>query len=147
MPNTVVDMPDRPGDATDELLRVRGSVAFPSRRTSRWSYAETMWWRHILWDLFGHGANSKLAAMIAVGYLLGAPVLAWCSLYLQRLYRPRWVGDGNRDQWQLGAVVTYLALGWPVVLFAMGWWTSRTRADLLAEHARRTSRPNSSPCA
>ncbi len=100
-----------------------------------------MWWHKILWDLFGRGANSKIEAMFAVGYLLGAPVLIWCLLDLRRLHRPLLIGYETRDRWQLCAVVTYLALGWPVFLFATGWRTSRTRAALATEHACLRSRP------
>ena len=100
-----------------------------------------MWWRNVLWDLFGRGANSRIEALIAAGYLLGLPVLIWTYLDLRRLHRPLWDGSGNRDQWHLGAVVTYLAFGWPVVLIAVGWRTSRTRAAVVGECARVSSRP------
>ena len=103
-----------------------------------------MWWHQILWDLFGRGANSRIAALIAAGYLLGLPVLVWVSLDLRRSCRALGVGAGHRDQWQLGAVVAYLALGWPVVLIAVGWRTSSTRAAAVDERAQLRSRPTGS---
>ena len=104
-------------------------------------YAETMWWHNILWGLFGRGPNSKIEALIAAGYLLGLPFLIWGYLDLQRFRRPLWVGNGNRAQWQLGAVVAYLALGLPIFLVVFGWRTSSTRAALMDERACRRSRP------
>ena len=100
-----------------------------------------MWWHKILWELFGRGPNSKIEALIAAGYLLGLPFLIWGCLDLQRFRRPQWVGNGTRDQWQLGAVVAYLAFGLPVFLVIFGWRTSGALAALADEHTCPRSRP------
>ena len=79
---------------------------------------------------------TKVLVFVAAGYLVGLPVLAWCLRDLFGFHRPVWPGYGKRDVWRNGAVVSYLLGGWPVVLFALGWRTGRTRAGLVDERDR-----------
>ena len=45
--------------------------------------------------------------------------------------RPLWAGYGSRRARLRGAVVCYLALGWPELLMALGWRVSQTRGALV----------------
>ena len=77
-----------------------------------------------------------LLLLLVAGHLFGLPVLAWCLRDLGSFHRPLWPGYGNRQSWRKGAIVAYALGGWPIILFAFGWRTGRTRAGLVEERER-----------
>ena len=74
-----------------------------------------------------------LVAVVVVGYLAALPVLWWHRRDLMSFHRPLWAGYGSRQARLRGAVVCYLALGWPELLMAIGWLSSQTRSALVIE--------------
>ena len=74
-----------------------------------------------------------LVAFAVVGYLAAIPVLVWHRHDLMSFRRPLWAGYGSRRARMRGAVVCYLALGWPELFMALGWRTSMTRGALVVE--------------
>jgi hypothetical protein len=74
-----------------------------------------------------------LLAFALLGYLVAVPVLVWHRRDLMSFRRPLWAGYGSRRARLRGAVVCYLALGWPELLMALGWRTSLTRGALVVE--------------
>ena len=60
-------------------------------------------------------------------------MLVWHRRDLKGFRRPLWAGYGSRRARLRGAVVCYLALGWPELLMALGWRTSLTRGALMVE--------------
>jgi hypothetical protein len=77
--------------------------------------------------------NLALLAFGLIGYLVAVPVLVWHRRDLRSFHRPLWAGYGSRRARLRGAVVCYLALGWPELLMALGWRTSLTRGALVVE--------------
>ena len=77
--------------------------------------------------------NVALLAFGLVGYLVAVPVLIWHRRDLKSFHRPLWAGYGSRRARLRGAVICYLALGWPEVLMAFGWRVSLTRGALVVE--------------
>ena len=74
-----------------------------------------------------------LFAFAVVGYLAAIPALVWHRHDLMSFRRPLWAGYGSRRARMRGAVVCYLALGWPELFMALGWRTSMTRSALVVE--------------
>ena len=72
-------------------------------------------------------------AFALLGYLVALPVLAWHRRDLMSFRRPLWSGYGSRTARLRGAVVCYVALGWPELLMALGWRRSQTRDALVLE--------------
>ena len=70
---------------------------------------------------------------VVLGYLAGWPVLRWHRRDLNSFRRPLWAGYGSREARLKGAVVCYIACGWPELLMALGWRSSQTRGALLIE--------------
>ena len=68
-----------------------------------------------------------------VGYLAALPVLLWHRRDLMSFRRPLWAGYGSRTARLRGALVCYVALGWPELLMALGWRRSQTRDALVLE--------------
>ena len=68
-----------------------------------------------------------------VGYLVALPVLLWHRHDLHSFHRPLWVGYGSRQARLQGALVCYLAFGWPELFMALGWRTSTVRGALVTE--------------
>ena len=77
--------------------------------------------------------NVALLAFGLVGYLVAVPVLIWHRRDLKSFHRPLWAGYGSRRARLRGAVICYLALGWPELLMAFGWRVSLTRGALVVE--------------
>jgi hypothetical protein len=75
----------------------------------------------------------ELLVFAGVGYLVAAPAFIWHRRDLRSFHRPVWAGYGRRKARLRGAVVCYLALGWPELLMALGWRTSLTRSALMVE--------------
>ncbi len=71
--------------------------------------------------------------LIVVGYGAGFPALQWHRRDLLSFRHPLWAGYGSRDTRLRGAVVSYLAFGWPEVFMALSWRGSQTRAALIEE--------------
>ncbi len=67
------------------------------------------------------------------GYLAALPVLLWHRRDLMSFRRPLWAGYGSRTARLRGALVCYVALGWPELLMALGWRRSQTRGALVLE--------------
>lgn len=77
---------------------------------------------------------SKLVLLaVVVGYLAALPVLSWHRRDLMSFQRPLWAGYGSRQARLRGAVVCYVAGGWPELLMALGWRSSQTRGALIVE--------------
>ena len=74
-----------------------------------------------------------LLGFALVGYLVAIPVLVWHRRDLMSFRRPLWAGYGSRRARLRGAIVCYLALGWPELLMALGWRVSMTRGALVVE--------------
>jgi hypothetical protein len=74
-----------------------------------------------------------LLAFVFVGYLVAIPVLIWHRRDLKSFRRPLWAGYGSRSARLRGAVVCFLAAGWPELLMAFGWRVSLTRGALVVE--------------
>ena len=74
-----------------------------------------------------------LLVFALVGYVVAIPVLVWHRHDLMTFRRPLWAGYGSRRARLRGAVVCYLALGWPELLMALGWRVSLTRGALVVE--------------
>gem|GEM_PF-3477518 len=77
---------------------------------------------------------SKFALLaVIIGYLVALPVLLWHRRDLMSFRRPLWAGYGRRQARLRGAVVCYVAFGWPEMLMALGWRSSQTRTALVIE--------------
>ena len=74
-----------------------------------------------------------LLAFAGLGYLVAVPVLVWHRRDLMSFRHPLWAGYGSRKARLRGAVVCYLALGWPEFLMAFGWRVGMTRRALVVE--------------
>jgi len=74
-----------------------------------------------------------LVGFAVVGYLAAIPVLVWHRRDLMSFRRPLWAGYGSRRARMRGAVVCYVALGWPELFMAFGWRVSMTRGALVVE--------------
>ena len=74
-----------------------------------------------------------MLAFALVGYLVAIPVLVWHRRDLMSFRRPLWAGYGSRRARMRGAVVCFVALGWPELLMALGWRVSVTRGALVVE--------------
>lgn len=72
-------------------------------------------------------------ALVLLGYAVALPVLRWHRRDLHSFRRSLWAGYGSRQARLRGAVVCYLAFGWPEVLMALGWRSSQTRGALVIE--------------
>ena len=72
-------------------------------------------------------------ALAMLGYVVAFPVLRWHRRDLHSFRRPLWAGYGSRQARLRGAVVCYLAFGWPEVFMALGWRSSQTRQALVSE--------------
>jgi hypothetical protein len=91
-----------------------------------------------------------LLVFAVVGYLVAVPVLIWHRRDLMSFRRPLWAGYGSRRARMRGALVCYLALGWPELFMALGWRVGMTRGALVAERdsmrdARATHFGNAAP--
>jgi hypothetical protein len=75
------------------------------------------------------------ALLVVLGYVAGFPALQWHRRDLLRFRQPLWAGYGSRDARLRGALVSYVAFGWPEVFMALGWRSSQTRAALVAERS------------
>jgi hypothetical protein len=76
-------------------------------------------------------AQLTVIAVLGLGYLVAGPVLLWHRRDLMSFRRPLWAGYGSRRARLRGATVCYVAFGWPELLMALGWRSSRTRAELI----------------
>jgi hypothetical protein len=76
------------------------------------------------------------AIVALAGWVVALPVYLWHRRDLQSFRRPLWAGYGRRQARLNGALVCYLALGWPELLMALGWRTGRTRAEMIGERDR-----------
>ncbi len=74
-----------------------------------------------------------LLIFAVLGYLVAVPVLVWHRRDLRGFRRPLWAGYGSQRARLRGAIVCYLALGWPELLMAVGWRVSLTRGALVVE--------------
>jgi hypothetical protein len=74
-----------------------------------------------------------LVAFLAVGYLIGLPVLAWVRRDLHSFRRMLWAGYGNRASWLRTSGIAYALGGWPVCLVALVWRRSGIRTELVIE--------------
>lgn len=74
-----------------------------------------------------------LLAFALLGYLVAIPALLWHRHDLKSFRRPLWAGYGSRRARLRGAVVCFVALGWPELLMALGWRVSQTRGALVVE--------------
>jgi hypothetical protein len=74
-----------------------------------------------------------LIVFVAVGYVVAVPVLIWHRRDLLSFHRPLWAGYGSRSARMRGALVCYLAFGWPELLMALGWRVGLTREALVVE--------------
>jgi hypothetical protein len=79
------------------------------------------------------GRDIGIVAFLAVGYLIGLPVLAWMQRDLHAFRRMLWTGYGNRAKWLRWGTISYAAGGWPVLLVALAWRRSGLRAELYTE--------------
>jgi hypothetical protein len=85
--------------------------------------------------------------MIVLGLVLGAYVVAYPAFALTyfdigRFPRHLWTGFGRPQPWRQATVATYLLGGLPVLVTAVVWRTSGTRASMRAAahaSARRAS--------
>ncbi len=68
-----------------------------------------------------------------LGFAAALPALLWHQRDLNSFQRPLWAGYGSRQARRRGALVCYLAFGWPELLMAWGWRASQTRVALVAE--------------
>ena len=74
-----------------------------------------------------------VGALVLLGYVVAFPVLWWHRRDLHSFRRPLWAGYGSRQAWLRGAVLCYLAVGWPELLMALSWRSSRMRSALVIE--------------
>lgn len=74
-----------------------------------------------------------LFILVAVGYVVALPVLLWHRRDLLSFRRMLWVGYGSRTDRLRGAVLCYLAGGWPELVMALEWRGSERRRALIAE--------------
>jgi hypothetical protein len=65
-------------------------------------------------------------------YVVGYPFFALTLYDLRRYPRQLWSGYGSPMPWRNATVVTYAAGGLPVLVTALVWRTSRTRAEMRA---------------
>jgi hypothetical protein len=75
----------------------------------------------------------RLVALVLVGYVVALPVLFWHRRDLLGFRRMLWVGYGSRSDRLSGALIFFLAGGWPEVVVAFGWRVSDKRKALIAE--------------
>jgi hypothetical protein len=74
--------------------------------------------------------------VLGLGYLVAGPALLWHRRDLMSFRRPLWAGYGSRRARLRGAVVCYVAFGWPELLMALGWRSSKTRSELVNHRQR-----------
>ena len=82
---------------------------------------------------WGAAVELALLVFVLVGYLLAVPVLLWHRRDLRSYRRLLWAGYGSQRARLRGAVICFLALGWPELLMALGWRVSQTRGALVVE--------------
>ncbi len=85
-----------------------------------------------------------IAGVVLSGYVISVVPARLCHRDIGSFRKSLWVGYGDRDSWRTGIVLAYLAGGWPSLVVAAVWLTSKTRkalTDLRAEmHERRPSK-------
>jgi hypothetical protein len=74
-----------------------------------------------------------IIGFVALGYLVGLPVVRWLRKDLQSFRRMLWTGYGNRDAWRRAAGAAYILGGWPVLVIAATWHRSELRHELMVE--------------
>jgi hypothetical protein len=72
-------------------------------------------------------------AFVAVGYLVGLPVLSWMRRDLLSFRRMLWAGYANRASWVRASTMAYIVGGWPVLVVALIWRRSGLRSELVIE--------------
>ena len=92
-----------------------------------------------------------LVVLAVVGYVAVLPVFLWHRHDLMSFRHMLWAGYGSRDARLHGAAVCYAALGWPELLMALSWRSSKTREalvrdrdDMRESHAHRCGEPDAS---
>ena len=68
-----------------------------------------------------------------LGYGAAFPALRWHRRDLMSFRHTLWAGYGSRDARMHGALISYVAFGWPELLMALGWRSSQTRRSLIEE--------------
>jgi hypothetical protein len=74
-----------------------------------------------------------LFLLVVAGYVVALPVLLWHRHDLLSFRRMLWVGYGSRRDRLAGALLCYLAGGWPELVMALEWRASERRRALVAE--------------
>lgn len=84
---------------------------------------------------------SPVVIGIIVAYVVTYPVFAWTYTELRRYPRHMWTGFGRPYPWRQATIIGYALGGLPVILVALAWRASPTRAGLreLADRARASS--------
>ena len=79
--------------------------------------------------------SALIVTVLAAGYLLTLPVMAWGLFDIGRIPGGVWrhAAERPRQQWRVGIVGAYALGGWPALIAVSVWWRSRERADLLLE--------------
>lgn len=81
----------------------------------------------------GTAGHLALLVVALMGYAVSFPVLLWHRRDLRSFPTPVWTGCGRRSSRLAGALVCYLAVGWPELFMAWGWRSSVTRKALIFE--------------
>jgi hypothetical protein len=86
--------------------------------------------------------SALIASVLAAGYLLTLPIVAWGLNDIAKIPGGVWrhAAERPRHQWKVGIIGAYVLGGWPACIAVLVWWRSRERADLRLEWADLSAR-------
>jgi hypothetical protein len=74
--------------------------------------------------------TATIAIVLVAAYVVTYPAFALTYFDIGRFPRHLWTGLGSPHPWRRATVATYLLGGLPVIITALAWRTSRTRAAM-----------------
>jgi len=78
----------------------------------------------------------SIVAIAVVGYIVAFLPARLTHPDIGRFRRTLWTGIGHRDRRLRSVRVSYAAFGWPSLVVAIAWRTSKTRAGLVELRAQ-----------